>query len=622
MCTKGTIKNTQNVVEIELATELFRKDKVMEMIKEDQQQEVKKYIKKYFFKVLNPVCIFYYNVLDSTFNQVSYEDFGKGYITPTMVYKVISGEKIKTVKYNEWFKNEDTDDYLLTFDVSKPRVYEEKGIRYINMFKGFKYGEMKVPEITESNQEKINIIWNHIREVICSNDETAYQYMRKWISHFINGRKMKTALYLKGVQGAGKSTLPKFLMNVIGERNVFFTQSNNCLINRFNAELQGIVLLFLDELRCANTSEWKIMNSTLNVLTTEDYVSIEAKGKDPINIKNHISIIITSNDSPVQMNKNDRRYLMTDISNKRMGDVEYFNKLYNCLDDSEVQKAFYWECKRIANESPFNEQSELKNVETEAKSEVLIKNLHPLYQYVKNQYVLKRKDFNTFLRDLTEFYNRDTNSKSTSIEISRLLKEIGIIGKSSTGNLHRYKYTHNEILEIYKKNKWMHEMDEFEPEKRPKSMFPEPRVEKKKIDINDEGYDLLTTDQEEIYQLDDKVAKMAEQIEQMTRQLEEMQKYKSLYEELLKSQQPTKPECKKITTKSNQSLDCEAREKMEEDKKVVKKVVKKKNEKIEKPCMIKSLEATLNGNILPKREYTKKEIKEEENDLNQMFTLK
>src|SRR5690606_32515578 len=102
-------------------------------------------------------------------------------------------------------------------------------------------------------------------------------------------------------------------------------------------------LLFLDEIRCSNSSEWKAMNSSLNVIATEDYLSIEAKGKDAINIENNITTILTSNDSTIQMNKHDRRYLMTDISTQKTGDAEYFAELYEYLDDPEVQRAFYWE---------------------------------------------------------------------------------------------------------------------------------------------------------------------------------------------------------------------------------------------------------------------------------------
>jgi len=604
---KTRMSDVEEVVEV-IASDPFSKVTVMKMIQEDRQQDVKQYIKKYFFKVLKPVCIFYYDTTDSSFYQISHEDFGKGYITPLMVYKVINADKVKTIKYSDWFKNEDTDDYILTFEVSKPRIYEANGLRYLNMFKGFKYAETNVDKITKSVQDKIQLIWNHIKEVICSNDQTAYEYMRKWISHFVNGRKMKTALYLKGTQGAGKSTLPKFLMNVIGERNVFFTQSNNCLTNRFNAELQGIVLLFLDELRCANTSEWKIMNSTLNVLTTEDYVSIEAKGKDAINIKNHISIIITSNDSPVQMNKNDRRYLMTDISNKRTGDVEYFNKLYSCLEDIEVQKAFYWDCKDFANKNPFNEQAELKNVETDAKSEVLIRNLHPVYQYLKSQYVLKRKDFNVYLKDFTESYNNHSGSKSSPIENSRLLKEIGIIGKNSTGNRHRYKLSSNELLEIFKKNKWMHEMDEFDEED---EFVPDNET---KGDYVVESKSCGKSQETEIlYQRNRQYDILQEQFREM--EAKYMNKISELEEKL--QQKEEHQECKSITTKSKQSFEfeiwrdqklkeiSETLKRIEEDRKKVEKMSfdfkksdkkqKNKREFVDSPEIVKQLEAEFNS---------------------------
>lgn len=221
------------------------------------------------------------------------------------------------------------------------------------------------------------MIWQHIRDVICSENEDAYDYVKKWICHFVSGRKMKTALYLKGSQGCGKSTLPTFLMNVIGCENAYKTQSNSCLSNRFNAELQGIILLVLEELKCSSTSEWTLMNSSLNMITTENMISIEEKGKTPINIKNHISVIITSNDSPIKMDRNDRRYMMTDISTSKMDNVAYFNKLYKILENKDIQCAFYHYCLDFASKNEYAELSELKKIDTNAKAEIIIKHLHP-----------------------------------------------------------------------------------------------------------------------------------------------------------------------------------------------------------------------------------------------------
>ena len=281
---------------------------------------------------------------------------------------------------------------------------------------------------------------------------------------------MKTCIYLKGTQGAGKSSLSNFLLEMVGEWNGHKTQSVKCLTG-FNGELMGKCLLILEEIRTESYGEWLKINSTLNAFITEDLISLEDKGKTMIQVNNNLSIIIASNDSPIKMNEKDRRYFLSDVSNHRDGDKEYFNKLYEYMQNEAIQKAFYFECKRIMDETPkFNELSELKEITTSAKCEVIIKNLHPLYRYIRETYVLKNKDFNVFLKDLTSEFNISSAMRNdlNGIEVSRMLKDIHINGDVSTGNRLRYKIPHGDLLEIFKKLKWIHEMDEFEDDKHDK----------------------------------------------------------------------------------------------------------------------------------------------------------
>ena len=65
-----------------------------------------------------------------------------------------------------------------------------------------------------------------MNEVICSSDKPAYEYLKKWIAKLIYCKtKMKTCIYLKGTQGAGKSSLSNFLLEMVGEWNGHKTQS-------------------------------------------------------------------------------------------------------------------------------------------------------------------------------------------------------------------------------------------------------------------------------------------------------------------------------------------------------------------------------------------------------------
>ena len=440
----------------------FNKNQLSDLVVQGNIEGAKSYIQQYFYKIDDPQCVYYYNGVEKSFSSYDIEET-KFKLSKNLSYDIIENRKVKTITLYDWFKEENTF-YHLKFKMDKPFKYVENGINYLNMFKGYKFQGSIEDEKNEFIEEGLKTIWNHIYEVMCSSDQDTFNYVKLWIAHFINGRKMTTCLYLKGTQGAGKSSISNFLMDVLGAWNCHKTQNPNCLTSNFNGELDSKLLLILEELRCDSVHAWEAMNSSLNNLITENTMNIEKKYKDAFLRSNHLSVIITSNNSPIKMDKNDRRYLMSDVSNHRAKDEEYFKKLYSFMKNDIIQKAFYFNCKTVASESDFKEAPELQKVNTDAKTEVIIKNLHPFYVFVKEEYILKSKNFNVFLKDLVYNYNLQNDGRRdiNNIEISRLLKEINITGKASTGNKHRYTIPHGELLEIYKKLNWIHRMDEIE----------------------------------------------------------------------------------------------------------------------------------------------------------------
>lgn len=449
-----------------METQVFSKANIMKFNETHDDKEIaemKAYVKRYFFKIMNPPSVLQWDPITSSYGSMSNDEFKK-LISKNIQYGEIKNEKLRLKRLSDWFLDEDTDIYHLVFKVNRPYVYvdEQHNAHCLNLFKGMPYQTSKKLEMTEILTTAIAKIWTNIQHTICSDKEDLFQYYRQWICNFISGKKMKTIPYLKGTQGSGKSSLPYLLMRIVGKHNCFKTQKNTALTSNFNGQLQGKILLILEELKCASAGEWKQMNSSLNACATEDTVDIEHKGKDAVNVDNNLSIIITSNDSPIQMDKQDRRYAVAEINNDKMNDTAYWDEMYKIFDDETVQCAFYHYC--IENAKPWNELAELKKIESETKTEMIINNLHPLYKFIKERYVLQKKDFIIFLKDLTEKYNTSEYAKHemTNIAITRLLKEVGITGKPSTGNKFRYSLTHDEMLEIFKKNKWMHEMDEFD----------------------------------------------------------------------------------------------------------------------------------------------------------------
>ncbi len=64
------------------------------------------------------------------------------------------------------------------------------------------------------------------------------------------------------------------------------------LTGNFNSHLKDVILAFADEAFWAGDKQ---AEGVLKAMITEPFVSIEHKGKDAIQIKNHINICIASN---------------------------------------------------------------------------------------------------------------------------------------------------------------------------------------------------------------------------------------------------------------------------------------------------------------------------------------
>ena len=425
--------------------------------------EAKEYIKQYFFKVEEPQTIYYYNVSKADFIQKEYKQIFTGYLTDDLKYEERHNKKIVDKNLYWWFCNQEKTKYNLEIDIFKPRVYEENGQKYINLFRGFKYQDFKEDEQTEYIKESLTYIHTYMREVLCGSDDSSYKYLKTWTSHLMSGRKMKTCLYFKSTEGLGKSTFSDFLTAVMGDYNVYTTSSNSSLVHQFNGELKNIILVVYEELKCESMGEWARMNGALKNMITGKKIDIEPKGEQRINIANLISVIINSNESPIRLSSTDRRYCLFDISNCREGDYEYFGKLQKLMNDPIIQKAFFYDCKKHATDNQlFDEQAELRKLYTTTKAEELVRVMEAPLKFIKSEYVLKNKAFTPFLSELTEAFNLSRFADKGDVEptyILKILRGIHIDPYKSTGGRYRFKVEHEQLLKIFTERKLMLEID-------------------------------------------------------------------------------------------------------------------------------------------------------------------
>ena len=126
--------------------------------------------------------------------------------------RIIDTENDKPNKsLSSWFQTIKTI-YRPVVNLNAPSVYNEYGINYINLSKQFLFKTTK-PYSMFSNETKANsqLFLTYMKEVLCSNNDEHYMYLLKWVSNMIKGEKNDSLLYLKGVQGLGKSTFTDML---------------------------------------------------------------------------------------------------------------------------------------------------------------------------------------------------------------------------------------------------------------------------------------------------------------------------------------------------------------------------------------------------------------------------
>jgi putative DNA primase/helicase len=205
----------------------------------------------------------------------------------------------------------------------------------------------------EHKSSELEIILNHIK-ILCGNDDEVYDYFIKWIAQMIQYPAVKSICpTLISKEGAGKTTLIQLLCKMLGNEKVFETATpSRDIWGDFNGRMANTFLVNLNELSKKETLE---SEGRIKALITDPKLTINNKGVSQYDINSHHRFIITTNnEEPVNTTKDDRRKVIIRSSDEKIGDKEYFNKLYSFLDDINVIKTCYEYFKAIPDMDAFN----------------------------------------------------------------------------------------------------------------------------------------------------------------------------------------------------------------------------------------------------------------------------
>ena len=173
---------------------------------------------------------------------------------------------------------------------------------------------------------------DHIKNTICSGNQTYSDYLIKWMARAVQfpNQPGHVAVVLRGEKGVGKSFFAVEFGKLWGRH--FLSVSNpKHLVGAFNYHLMDCVVLFGDEAFYAGDKQHE---GILKTLITEDFRVSEAKGRDSEIIRNYIHLIMASNHNwVVPAGGNERRFFVLDVDSKFIQQTSHFAAIANDLNN-------------------------------------------------------------------------------------------------------------------------------------------------------------------------------------------------------------------------------------------------------------------------------------------------
>ena len=199
---------------------------------------------------------------------------------------------------------------------------------YLNLWQGFAYEP-------KAKRNGYAILRDHLLNNICGGDERLYAWVFGFFADIVQRPRQKpgVALVLRGKMGTGKSKVGE-IMGALYPRHYFLVDDPRYVTGNFNAHMASCLLLQADEAVWAGD---KAAEGRLKGLVTSPIQQIEAKGIDPIRIKNHVRIMMTSNeDWVVPAGKDERRFCVLDVDPRCAQNNDYFREM-----DEEMEAGGY-----------------------------------------------------------------------------------------------------------------------------------------------------------------------------------------------------------------------------------------------------------------------------------------
>ena len=188
------------------------------------------------------------------------------------------------------------------------------------------------------SDEDCSLFLDHVHENVAGEYS---EWLLNWMARAVQrpGEQAEVAVVLRGERGVGKSFFARQFGALFGPHFLSIANARH-LTGNFNSHLEGCIVLLADEAFYAGN---KSHASVLKALITDPTLAIERKGYDLLQTRNHLHIIMCSNDAwVVPAGLDERRFLVLDVVPNRRRDTEYFGRIENQMLNGGREALLYF----------------------------------------------------------------------------------------------------------------------------------------------------------------------------------------------------------------------------------------------------------------------------------------
>lgn len=241
-------------------------------------------------------------------------------------YFYIDGQQTKMANcFDLWVKDAKRNTYLgVVFDPTN-----KADSRFLNMWRGFDV------EAVAGDDKLDRIMW-HLLHVICNGNQDHFYYLLAWMAQIIQKpeRKSGVCVVLKSeARGTGKSTVSVLMEKLLGQYAMRIQDSKH-LLGAFNSHLANKLFVTIEEAFWSGSPKDA---GKFRTLITDSTMTIEAKGKDAIEVDSyHRFLMCTNNEWAVPAHQQERRFFVLEVSDCKQQNKEYFRELYADIEEPET----------------------------------------------------------------------------------------------------------------------------------------------------------------------------------------------------------------------------------------------------------------------------------------------